>query len=144
MSFISCLSYLFHRTILHIFKGANQSNAVDNFDQAQKLTYHCFNKKSHDTTQNVALLQVLVQLRDLSEMIAVKAVVALFAFYRVRLLPSDDILSLVTVCSVCRKWYEFFSSRRFNRRKIRYNFKMTVSSVVGLSRFLGSVAPTPD
>jgi hypothetical protein len=55
---------------------------------------------------------------EVLEMIAMKAVIALFAIYRVRLLPRADVLSLVTICSVCREWYAVFSTRSYNRRKL--------------------------
>lgn len=55
-----------------------------------------------------------------------KAIVALNVFYRRRLLPRADVLSLVTVCAVCYEWFVIVNfsghdrrSRRLMRRHLR-------------------------
>jgi hypothetical protein len=55
---------------------------------------------------------------EVLEMIAMKAVISLFAIYRVRLQPRADVLSLVTICSLCHEWYAVFSTRSYSRRKL--------------------------
>lgn len=41
---------------------------------------------------------------EMIELIVIKAVAALYAYHRIRLLPRADVLSLITVSSVCSEW----------------------------------------
>ena len=55
-----------------------------------------------------------------------KVIAMMYVLCRTRLLPRADIVSLLTVISVCRKWSTIVIGRRINRKQIRYFFRTQV------------------
>ena len=55
---------------------------------------------------------------EMTEVILTKAVVGLCGHHRVHLEPRADVMSVVTVSSVCREWCWIINSYRRNREKI--------------------------
>jgi hypothetical protein len=53
------------------------------------------------------------------ELLIIKAIVGLYARHRVHLQPRADVISLVTVSSVCSEWRAIISGSRRNRQKIK-------------------------
>jgi hypothetical protein len=53
------------------------------------------------------------------ELLIIKAIVGLYAHHRVHLQPRADVISFVTVGSVCSKWRAFLVGSRRNRQKIK-------------------------
>jgi hypothetical protein len=60
---------------------------------------------------------------ELWEIILIKAGVALHKVFRVRLLPSADLLTLVTLITVCYQWWQMLDRREFIRKQLRNLFQ---------------------
>ena len=73
------------------------------------------------------LFKVIALPHGVLEMILVKSVVKLYSSNQDHRATGADILSLVTVCSVCYEWYAVITRRDYNRRQVRHHLKPKVT-----------------
>ena len=63
---------------------------------------------------------------EVKEMLLMKTIAALYKFLRVRLMPRADVISLITMVTVCFEWYVIITGRKFNLHQLRQMLRTTV------------------